>query len=259
VASWRLISWNVNGIRAVEKKGFLDWFKAEAPDVLCLQETRAAEEQVPKTLRALDDYCAYFESGERKGYSGVALFTKREPQKLWRGFGLPPFDNEGRILAADYGHFVLFNIYFPNGGSGQPRLDYKMRFYEAFLDHVDALRAAGRHIVICGDVNTAHKEIDLARPRANEAVSGFLPIERAWMDTLVSHGYVDTFRMFNQQPHQYTWWDQKSGARERNVGWRIDYFFVDEGLLPNVTHAFIQPHVLGSDHCPVGLHLTLPD
>ncbi len=255
----KLLSWNVNGLRAVAKKGFLPWFLQENPDILCLQESKLSPNQVPPELRPVEGYHLYLSSAERKGYSGVMLYTKVEPLKVQYGFGQPEFDSEGRSIIADYGHFVLLNIYFPNGRSSQERLDYKMRFYDAFLAYVEGLKAQGRRIVVCGDVNTAHKEIDIARPKENEKTSGFLPIERAWMDRLVACGYVDTFRMFNQDPGQYTWWDTISRARERNVGWRIDYFFVDKGFQPQVESAFILPDVVGSDHCPVGLALRMPE
>lgn len=253
----RLLSWNVNGLRSVHKKGFLEWFAQERPDVLCLQETKASEDQLPMDLRQVTGYHAYFSSAERKGYSGVALYTRVEPRAVERGFGIPEFDCEGRILIAHYPDFVLLNIYFPNGKLSEERLRYKMRFYDAFLEFADDLTARGRNVVVCGDVNTAHTEIDLARPRENSTVSGFLPEERAWMDRFVGHGFVDTFRMFNREPGHYTWWDTMTRARERNVGWRIDYFFVNEGLTSRVVNATILPEVMSSDHCPVGLELEV--
>lgn len=253
----RILSWNVNGIRAAQRKGFVDWFSREAPDVLCIQETKASPEQLAPELTAVEGYHTYFSTSERKGYSGVATYTRVPPQGVTFGFGIEKFDLEGRVLQMDYGKFLMFNIYFPNGKSSAERLAYKMEFYDAFLEYVDQLRDTGKHIIVCGDVNTAHKEIDIARPKANEKISGFLPEERAWMDRWVSHGYVDTFRMFNQEPGQYTWWDARGGARERNVGWRIDYFFVDEGLKDKVKSAFILPHVMGSDHCPIGVEICV--
>lgn len=253
----RILSWNVNGIRAAQRKGFVQWFSREAPDVLCIQETKASPQQLAPELTAVAGYYSYFSSSERKGYSGVATYTRALPQCVNYGFGIEKFDVEGRVLRMDYGNFLLFNIYFPNGKSSAERLGYKMEFYDAFLDYLDRLRDAGKHIIVCGDVNTAHHEIDIARPKANEKISGFLPEERAWMDRWVSHGYVDTFRMFNQEPGHYTWWDARGGARERNVGWRIDYFFVDEGLKDRVKSAFIMPDVMGSDHCPIGVEVCV--
>ena len=257
MSSIKAISWNINGLRAVQRKGFLEWFEAESPDILCLQETKLTEEQIPPELRKVAGYENHFSSADRKGYSGVALYTKQAPESVSRGFGIERFDNEGRIMIADYGAFVLFGIYFPNGRRSEERLRYKMDFYDAFLDFAEATRSQGKHIIVCGDLNTAHKEIDLARPKANEKTSGFLAEERAWMDRLIDLGYVDTLRQFNQQPEQYSYWDQMSKARERNVGWRIDYFFVDQGFASKLSNAFILPEVLGSDHCPVGIEIDV--
>jgi exodeoxyribonuclease-3 len=252
----RLISWNVNGIRAVHKKGlFLDWLESEQPDVLCLQETKAHEVQLPGALTEVAGYHSWFSTPERKGYSGVALYTKQEPRSVSFGLGVERFDNEGRTVVADFDDFVLLGIYFPNGKRSADRLRYKMEFYDAFLDYVEKLRREGRNVVVCGDVNTAHKEIDLARPKENEKISGFLPEERAWMDTFLEQGYVDTFRQFNQEPNNYSWWDTMTRARERNVGWRIDYFFSDADFASNLTDGFILPDVMGSDHCPVGIEI----
>nr|MBN2276469.1 exodeoxyribonuclease III [candidate division Zixibacteria bacterium] len=253
----RLMSWNVNGLRAVHRKKALDWFLDEKPDILCLQETKAAANQIPDELKNIDGYHTYFVSAEKKGYSGVALYSRREPKKLSSGFGIEKFDNEGRIIIAEYDKFILFNIYYPNGKQSKERLHYKMEFYDTFLEIADRMKNGGKNLVICGDVNTAHKEIDLARPKENEKVSGFLPEERAWMDKFVEHGYHDTFRMFNREPEQYTWWDMITRARERNVGWRIDYFFVSDSLKKKVRKAFIRPEIMGSDHCPIGIDLSL--
>jgi exodeoxyribonuclease-3 len=251
----RLLSWNVNGIRAVKGKGFLDWLRKEAPDILCLQETKARPDQLDEDLKEPPGYHTWWNYPERKGYSGVAIFAKEEPNDIRYDFGGSGLELEGRVIIAEYSGFTLMNIYFPNGKSGPERLQYKINFYDAFLQYADTLKSSGKSLVICGDVNTAHKEIDLARPKENSKVSGFLPEERAWIDKFVAHGYTDTFRHFNQEPDQYTWWDLKSRARERNVGWRIDYFFVSEDLLPSVTGAFIMPDVMGSDHCPIGITL----
>ncbi len=251
-----ILSWNVNGLRSLAKKGFAEWLRKTGPDVLCVQETKAHVDQLEADLVNPAGYHGYFCSAERKGYSGVATFTKDKPARIQKGFGIEKFDSEGRVLMTDHGDFLLFNVYFPNGKMGPDRLSYKMEFYEEFLDYIDALKRKGKRLVICGDYNTAHKEIDIARPRENETVSGFLPVERAWMDKLVSHGYVDTFRHFCKEPNHYSWWDYVTGARERNVGWRIDYHFVSDNLLPGLKRAWIMPHVMGSDHCPVGIELS---
>ena len=259
----KLLSWNVNGIRAVARKGDLqELLRKESPDVLCLQETKAQPEQLSKELIEPVGYATYWNYPEAsKGYSGVATFTKEKPLDVKYGLGIKEFDTEGRVIIARYAGFILFNVYFPKGDTNPERahrLNYKMNFYEAFLDFVDSLKAKGEKLVVCGDFNTAHKEIDLARPKENEKNSGFLPQERAWMDKLVAHGYVDTFRQFHKEPSQYTWWDMKTRARERNIGWRLDYFFVTENALKSVAQAFIMPDVMGADHCPVGIIFTVP-
>lgn len=251
----KLYSWNINGIRAAYNKNIFTWLKETDPDILCFQEIKALSEQVPPPLKNAPSYHIYFNSAERKGYSGVATYSKIKPKSVKTGFGIDRFDKEGRILITEYPDFTLFNIYFPNGKKDDERLNYKLDFYDTFLGIADNLVAEGKNIVICGDFNTAHKEIDLARPKENEHRSGFLPIERAWMDIFVDHGYVDTFRHFNKKPNQYSWWDLKTRARERNVGWRIDYFFVHKDFLPKVKAAFILQDVMGSDHCPVGIDI----
>ena len=257
----KLLSWNVNGIRAQEKKGFLDWLKKENPDILCVQETKANIDQLTKDLINPDGYKTFWSSAEKKGYSGVATFTKNstktEPKKTEHGFVIKKFDSEGRILINDYDDFILFNIYFPNGQRDEERLKYKLAFYDEFLKYADKLKGKGRKIIICGDVNTAHSEIDLARPKENENTSGFLPIERKWMDQFVEHGYVDTFRHFYQDGGHYTYWDPITRARERNIGWRIDYFFITPNLLKNLKKAFIMSDVMGSDHCPLGIEVEI--
>jgi len=253
----RLLSWNVNGIRAAYRKGFLDWFNAARPAILCLQETKAAEKQIPEELKSIAGYEVFWAAAKKKGYSGVGLYTKLAPRVVEKGWGVRKFDIEGRVIVADYDSFVLFNVYFPNGKISKARLRYKMAFYDEFLAYVDRLRRRGKRLIICGDVNTAHKDIDLARPRENAKVSGFLPEERAWIDKFVRLGFIDTFRVFNSQGGQYTWWDFKTRARERNVGWRIDYFYITENLRENLRAAFILKDVMGSDHCPVGIDITV--
>ncbi|UCG68671.1 MAG: exodeoxyribonuclease III [Thermoplasmata archaeon] len=253
----RILSWNVNGIRAVAKKGLLDWIKETDVDILCLQETKAHPEQLSQELINPREYNSYWSSAEKKGYSGCVTYTKAEPKRTLYGMGEPRFDNEGRMVISEYQKFVLFNVYFPNGKKNKERLRYKLDFYDAFLSMADIYKKKKKGVIACGDFNTAHKEIDLARPKENENVSGFLPIERKWIDKFISHGYTDTFRKYNKEPGQYSWWDYKTRARERNIGWRIDYFFVSDDLLSKIKDAFILNKVMGSDHCPVGVIMDL--
>ncbi len=254
----RLISWNVNGVRAAARKGLLEWMSKESPDVLCLQETKASPDQLPEELTDPKGYQVSWDWPKlKKGYSGVATFTKKAPLDQSRGMGVEKFDQEGRTLVTVYPEFTLLNVYFPNGKKNEERLKYKMDFYAAFLKTLSRLRAEGtKNLVICGDVNTAHKDIDLARPKENRKVSGFLPQECAWLDELLADGFIDTFREFEKGGGHYSWWDMQSRARERNVGWRIDYFFISQSLRPHLKDAFILPEVLGSDHCPVGIELS---
>src|SRR4030042_6071577 len=253
-----ILSWNVNGIRAVEKNGLLEWLNEESPDIFCVQETKAQPEQLDKDLLEPQGYYTYWNYPEKKGYSGVATFTKDKPASVEYNLSTLKADSEGRIINTEYEYFTLMNVYFPNGKKNEDRLTYKMEFYEAFLELVKPMIASGEKLIVCGDVNTAHKEIDLAHPQANEKVSGFLPIEREWIDRFVDHGFVDTFRHFNREPEQYTWGEGRSRAGEGNVGWRIDYFFISENLLPYLTKAFIMPDIMGSDHCPIGITLIFP-
>jgi len=253
--SIRIMCWNVNGVRAAARKGFLDWLRRESPDIICLQETKARPDQLDEELREPPGYNAYWNYAEAKGYSGVTTFAREEPLSVVNGFGIGRYDAEGRVIVTEHGGFTLCNVYFPNGKRDPERLQFKMDFYEDFLKYIQSLKAEGRKLVVCGDYNTAHTEIDLARPKENATISGFLPKEREWLDRLVAAGFVDTFRHFNKEPNHYTWWDMKSRARERNVGWRIDYFFVTADLLPSLTQALIMPEVMGSDHCPIGIVL----
>jgi exodeoxyribonuclease-3 len=253
----KLLSWNVNGVRAVEKKGFGEWLQRESPDFLCIQETKASPEQLSADLLRPVGYHTAWASAERKGYSGVGIYAKRKPLDVSTKMGRPEFDREGRVLKAVYDDFTLINLYFPNGKRDKERLRFKMDFYRCFLEWVEGLRRMNPRIIFCGDVNTAHHEIDLARPKENEKVSGFLPEERAWLDEVVSLGYVDTFRHKYPDKIAYSWWDLKSRARERNIGWRIDYIFVTAELLDSVKDACIRGDVEGSDHCPVGITLSM--
>jgi exodeoxyribonuclease-3 len=250
----KLVSWNVNGIRANVKKGGFDWLMNENPDIFCLQETKAHPEQLDADILSPDGYTSYFDHSKgRKGYSGVAIYTKVSPETVEYGFGIPELDQEGRQITLFFKGFVLINTYFPNGGGGPERLDFKMRYYDAFLKYIENIRKTHKNILFCGDVNTAHFPIDLARPKENEKNTGFLPIEREWLDKVVALGYVDTWRNLHLGEVGYTWWDMKTFARERNVGWRIDYFFASAEAMRKVTKAKIHVTVLGSDHCPISI------
>lgn len=255
----KIVSWNVNGLRAVRRKqeGWSAVF-ALGPDIVCLQETKASPEQLTNSEASMPGYNSFFSSSKiKKGYSGVATFAREEPRDVTYGRGLSGPDDEGRILTTRFKDFTLLNVYFPNGGGGPHRLAYKLEFYDEFLKHINELRAKGECVIFVGDVNTAHEEIDLARPKENEKNTGFLPVERAWLDEVVAAGWVDTFRHFYpSREGAYSYWDMKTRARDRNVGWRLDYVFVDRVLLPRVKKAFILPEIYGSDHCPVGIEMA---
>ncbi|OHA24640.1 MAG: exodeoxyribonuclease III [Candidatus Taylorbacteria bacterium RIFCSPLOWO2_01_FULL_44_26] len=261
----RIISWNVNGLRANIKKGGFDWFLNESPDIYCLQETKAHPDQLEEGARNPPGYFSYFDhSRGRKGYSGVGVYSKVKPEKVDYFLGIEDVDQEGRFLAlffkektfSNLAKLVVINTYFPNGGGGPDRLAFKLKYYDEFLKYINKLRQNGYEIIFCGDINTAHTPIDLARPKENEKNTGFLPIERAWLDLVLKEGYVDVFRRFYPgATGKYTYWDMKTFARERNVGWRIDYFFISPGILKNVKEVLILDHILGSDHCPIELVL----
>jgi len=253
----KMISWNINGIRAGFKKGLEDFIYKEEADIYCFQETKARPEQILPEFKQIKGYNSYFSSPVKKGYSGVAVYSKSDPMDVNYGTGVSRFDEEGRVIVLDTEKFLLLNIYFPNGGASQARLDYKMDFYKHFLKFINGLRDEGKKIIFCGDVNTAHKEIDLARPKANENNTGFLPQERAWIDRVIKSGYLDTFRLFNKEGGHYSWWDYKTRARERNVGWRLDYFFAADELKNNLMNSYILNNVMGSDHCPVVLEMEI--
>lgn len=253
----KLYSWNVNGFRAVCAKAEWEWFANSDADVIGLQETKAHKDQIPDEHRDPAGWNAYWLAAERKGYSGVAVFSRTKPLAVNYELPQAAYRNEGRCIHLELPQFHYFNIYFPNGQNGDERLKYKLGYYDAFLEHAQELRKQ-KPIVVCGDFNTAHKPIDLARPKENEGTSGFLPIEREWMDKFTACGYVDTFRLINgDKPDEYSWWSFRMRARARNVGWRIDYFFVSSELKSKVGNAWIEQDVNGSDHCPVGLELNL--
>ncbi|MDR1351674.1 MAG: exodeoxyribonuclease III [Treponema sp.] len=257
----RIVSWNVNGIRAVEKRGFAEWVRQESPDILCIQETKADPAQLSEDLLNLKAgngavYHDYWASAKRRGYSGTAIYSKTRPRSV-TPLGLAAFDDEGRVLQADYGDFVLICAYFPNSQDAGARLGYKLDFCAAMLELCDRLVAAGRNVVLCGDYNIAHTSIDLARPRENESNAGYLPEERAWMDSFTAAGYADTFR--EQHPGEtghYSWWSYRMEARKRNVGWRIDYHCVNRSFMDRVKKSVIRNDVQGSDHCPIEILLS---
>lgn len=251
----KITTWNVNGIRAVIKKGALAWVSEYAPDVLCLQEVKARREQVAEVENHLPGYHCYWNAAERPGYSGVALFSKEEPLEVTCGLGDDRFDDEGRVIRARFRDFILYNIYFPNGQRGHDRVDYKLRFYGCLLDQCDALHAQNERIVITGDFNTAHREIDLANPKSNAKTSGFLPEERQWLDYYINHGFVDIFRHLYPERIQYTWWTMITNARARNVGWRLDFFMLSQAMVERAEDVVTHQEVYGSDHCPVTLVL----
>lgn len=260
----RIVSWNTNGLRATYKQGhFEPLFSTYKPDIVCLQETKSELEQLPEELQNFRDYHLSLSHCKiKKGYSGVAIYSKEEPLSVEHGFGQKRFDDEGRTIVAEYEDFFLITCYFPNGGGGPERLKYKLEFYDAFLLYIEKLKNGsaglpqGKPVIFCGDINTAHNEIDLARPKENADNTGFLPIERAWMDKLVKKGWVDVYRTMNpDQRDVYTYWDQKTRSRDRNVGWRIDYFFCSPEIFPRIKKFQTLTNYLGSDHCPIMIEL----
>ena len=253
----KIISWNVNGIRASIKKGLTDYVLAMNPDIFCVQETKAEREQVPTDNWPPAGYRDYYHSCSVKGgYSGVATFTKIEPVHVQRAIGIEKFDQEGRVMQTDFEEFTLLNVYFPNGGARDERLLYKLDFYDAFFEYCESLRAQGKKLLICGDYNICHEAIDIHDPIRNAKISGFLPEEREWMTTFLSTGWVDTFREFNTKPHHYSWWSQRfPSVRLQNKGWRIDYLCTTDAIADRIINASILPLVKHSDHCPIVLDL----
>lgn len=252
-----LLSWNVNGIRSAYRKGFLPWLTEVKPDILCLQEIRATETQLHDSLAMPDGYYSYWNSSDRAGYGGTALFSRKKPLSITYGLGDGNLDREGRTIIAEYPNFFLINSYFPNGNRNHDRLLYKLNFYEAFQKKCDDLHNQGKVVIFCGDLNTAHKEIDLFNPKTNKKKSGFLPEERKWIDRMIESGYVDTFRYFYPNlSEQYSWWSYMLNARENNRGWRFDYIFIRKEAKKRILDAFILKEVSYSDHCPVGITLV---
>ena len=257
----KIISWNTNGLRATAKQGFFAPLFKEKPDILCLQETKVEPDQLPEEVRNVSGYFSYFSHPKiKKGYSGVAIYTKEKPREVFYSMGQKGqnknLDDEGRLLGIKLKNFTIITGYFPNGGQGPERLKYKLEFYDAFLKFIIRLRKNGENVIFCGDINTAHSPIDLARPKANKENTGFLPIERAWIDKVIKNKFIDIFRKFYpEKKDAYTYWDIKSRARDRNVGWRLDYFFADEKIMSKIkTTGMLSDHY-GSDHCPIWVEI----
>ena len=263
----KIISWNVNGIRAVEKKGFLNWIANCGADVVCIQETKAHAGQLSKELNApkiytdekeknTEKYVSFFSSAKKPGYSGTAIFSRTTPDSFEQ-FGFPQFDDEGRVSVARFGQLLVISAYFPNSQEGGKRLGYKLDFCDVMLKYCNEKIASGHNIVLCGDYNIAHKPIDLANPKANEQNPGYLPEEREWMTKFLQEGYCDTFREFCTEANHYTWWSYRTHAREKNIGWRIDYACVNESFKKNVLSSSILSDVMGSDHCPIAVEISV--
>jgi exodeoxyribonuclease-3 len=251
----KLVSWNVNGIRACGKNGFLKWFKDEKADIVCVQEIKATPEQVEENFRNPLNYHAFWNPAQKLGYSGTAVFSKNEPLDVQLGLGDPEIDREGRVMILKYPKFTLINSYFPNSQRDHARLAYKLAFCKKFLKTAEKLREKGENLLMCADWNIAHTEIDLKNPKSNQKNAGFLPEERAWMDQFIKTGYVDVFREFEKGPGHYTWWSYRPGVREKNVGWRLDYFMANEEFKDRLKGSTHQTQIYGSDHCPVVMEL----
>ncbi len=253
----KIISYNLNGIRSALSKGLGEWLRQENPDIICIQEIKAQPEQIPLEVFTDLGYHCYLNPAQKKGYSGTAIFTKIKPDKVVYGLGITDYDNEGRLIRADFGAKTLICSYFPSGTMGDHRQAFKMEYLKDFTRYVEALRKERPELILCGDFNICHKPIDINHPEKHETMSGFLPEERAWFDEFVGLGYVDSFREFCREGERYSWWSYRSGARPRNMGWRIDYFLVTENLRPALKNADILDRVVHSDHCPVTLELQL--
>jgi exodeoxyribonuclease-3 len=252
----KIVTYNVNGIRAAMSKGLIDWISQVSPDVLCVQEIKANPDQVGVFEFEELGYHHYWYPAQKKGYSGVAIFTKQKPKHIEYGCGIKEYDDEGRILRIDFEEFSVMSVYHPSGSSGDLRQAFKMEWLGAFLNYINQLKATYPNLVICGDFNICHKAIDIHNPKSNANTSGFLPEEREWMEQFINSGFVDSFRYFNQEPHQYSWWSYRAGSRAKNLGWRIDYNFVTDNLKNRISRSVILPSAIHSDHCPVLLEMS---
>ncbi|MHB8818131.1 MAG: exodeoxyribonuclease III [Bellilinea sp.] len=255
MTSLKITTWNVNGYRAVLKKGFDSWIRQDQSDVICLQEVKTRPDQVDEVFRSWDGYDAYWNPAERPGYSGVAVFTRTHPLEIGYGLDDARFDSEGRVIWLRFSDFTLYNIYFPNGQRGMDRVAYKLDFYSRLLEICSERHSRGERVILTGDFNTAHQEIDLANPKQNSHISGFLPEERAWVTRYLENGFIDAFRHLYPDKVQYTWWTYITNARARNVGWRLDYYLVSSAMMSGIKDVEIQDQVMGSDHCPVSIFL----
>ena len=253
----KIVTYNVNGLRSALSKGLTDWIAAERPDILCLQETKAQPEQIPTLELEALGYRCYFFSAVKKGYSGVAILTRREPDRVAAGMGIEKYDAEGRFLRADYGELSVVSVYHPSGTSGDERQAFKMQWLEDFQRYVSELVKERPQLILCGDYNICHRPIDIHDPVRNASSSGFLPEEREWMSRVLDSGFIDTFRLFNHEPNQYTWWSFRANARANNKGWRIDYAMASEAARPLLKNAWLLPDVRHSDHCPAVLEITI--
>jgi len=253
----RIYSYNINGVRAALKKGLIEWLEKEAPDVICFQEIKAQEDQIPVEEFEKIGYHHYWYPAEKKGYSGVALLSKQKPDRVKLGCGIAEYDREGRILQADFGDITLLSCYFPSGSSGDERQAFKMKFLSDFEEYASQLSKERPKLIISGDVNICHEEIDIHNPKGLKKTSGFLPEERQWVSNFLDHGYIDAFRHMNKEPEHYSWWSYRAGARAKNKGWRIDYNFVSKALEGKISHAAIHPDAMHSDHCPVSVEIKL--
>ncbi len=252
----KIITYNLNGIRAAMSKGLIDWIRQVSPDVLCVQEIKANPDQVGVFEFEELGYHHYWYPAQKKGYSGVAIFTKQKPKHIEYGCGIKEYDDEGRILRIDFEEFSVMSVYHPSGSSGDLRQAFKMEWLGAFLNYINQLKATYPKLVICGDFNICHKAIDIHNPKSNANTSGFLPEEREWMEQFINSGFVDSFRYFNLEPHQYSWWSYRAGSRAKNLGWRIDYNFVTDNLKNRISRSVILPSAIHSDHCPVLLEMS---